>query len=147
MAVWIGDNDVQECDDGRAASDIAEELALKIIAQASALKALHKIDEVYLIQLLPRFYTPYSRSTEQEIARYNTIAHQVNNFLYAEAYECGINILFLNFRFPEEDPDEKRYVELRSSFHRDGVHLNARGYKKCVKGLRHIAIRTCRHAS
>ena len=142
LILWIGDNDIAAIDDGRSPHDIGEELAYNIMAKASTLKRRYQLTQVYVVQLLPRYFTPRSRSTLQEIARYNEIAFQVNQVVYNEALEMNLDKHHLGFIFPQEDQDQHRYVDMRKYFLPDGVHLNSSGYRKCFKSMRHIAIKS-----
>ena len=144
LALWIGDNDITSLDDGRLPQEIAEELAFHIMAQATAVKNKFGIQEVFIIQLLPRYLTTRSRSSASEISRYNAIAFLVNRVIYNEALSMGLNKHHLGFIFPAEDVDEKRYLEMRCYFDDEGVHLNNEGYAKASQALRHIAIRTAK---
>ena len=142
VALWLGDNDVERADDGRPCHEIAEELAYEILAKASALKRKFELEQLFLVQLLPRYFTSKSRSSQSAISRYNSIAHKVNDIFYSEAIPSGCNKHHLGFIFPGEDEDQSRYQAMRSYFLADGVHLNDEGYDKCVKSLPHVAILT-----
>ena len=106
------------------------------------MKRRFEIEQVFLVQLLPRYFTHRSPSSHSAIGRYNSIAYRINRIIYEEAIPSGLNKHHCGFIFPQEDEDQSRYKAMEAYFLDDGVHLNTDGYDKCVKALRHIAILT-----
>ena len=115
----LGGNDR---DNEELSEEFAEETVLKIISYCGMLKQRHSIQQVTIMQLLPRMET---RHISHNI--YNNMVVHANTFLKKEL-ETILNIKYWNIKGVKNSPVNLYF---------DGVHFNQEGlirYYRSVRG-------------
>ena len=118
IIVHLGGNDL---DNEELSEEFAEETVLKIISYCGMLKQRHSIQQVTIMQLLPRMET---RHISHNI--YNNMVVHANSFLKKELKTIQ-NIKYWNIKGVKNSP---------VNLYLDGVHFNQEGHIRYYRSVR-----------
>lgn len=132
LMLFIGDNDVSQ-------DSSAEEISGLIKCVLSILKTRYEsIVHISVLQLLPRHKNKWG-----DHISYNSQASEINAQLLSIAKETPY-LFFKQFGFYFSLENERKFINMKKYYHRDGVHLNQAGYYQLYKGIRHVIKTFCR---